>query len=103
MNYHLLGYEYHAILLKLQNLDKEKRQKLISYLKERSEVIAIFMQLGVWDVCIQSIVTDAQELKTLISELKEKFRDIIKDNDSVLYFNQYLFTYLPENILKKYI
>lgn len=101
-NYHLLGYEYHSILLKLGNSDTEKRQKLINYLKQRSEVIAVFVQIGAWDISVQTIVKNAQELKNFIGDIKEKFRDIIKDNDSVLYFNQYLFTYLTADFLSRY-
>lgn len=72
---------------------------MIDYLKTRKEVIAVFVQIGHWNLCVQSIVRNAVELKKLISEIKELFKDIIEDNESVLYFNQYRFTYLPKSIM----
>ena len=101
VNWSSLGYQYYSVLLKLKNIDEKKRRKMIDSLKARKEVIAVFVQIGHWNLCIQSIVKDAVELKKLISEIKELFRDIIEDNESVLYFNQYRFTYLPESIMKE--
>ncbi len=99
INWGLLGYQYYSVLLKLKDIDEKKRRKMIDYLKTRKEVIAVFVQIGHWNLCVQSIVKNAIELKKLISEIKELFKDIIEDNESVLYFNQYRFTYLPKSIM----
>lgn len=102
LNYHALGYEYHSILLKLKNVDEEKRKTIISFLKNKKEVIAIFVQIGSWNLAVQTIVKNAIELKSFLSELKEAFNKHIEDSDTVLYFNQYYFTYLPRIIMKEY-
>ena len=98
VNWGLLGFQYYSVLLKLKDIDDKKRRKMIKYLENRKEVIAVFVQIGHWNLCVQSIVKNAVELKKLISGIKESFKDIIEDNESVLYFNQYRFTYLPKSI-----
>ena len=103
LNHHKLGYQYYSILLKLKNIDVEKRKIIISYLENRKEVIAEFIQIGTWNLTAQVMVKNAIELKILMSELKEAFKDQIEDSDSVLYFNQYYFTYLPKIITEQKI
>ena len=100
LNWHALGYEYHSILVKLKNSDSRTRSRLIAYLSQKSEVIAVFVQIGFWNLCIQSVVKNALALKELEAEIREHFKDTIEDTDTALYFNQYYFTYLPDGVMK---
>ncbi|MFH1072265.1 MAG: winged helix-turn-helix transcriptional regulator [Nanoarchaeota archaeon] len=101
-NYHKLGFQYYSLLLQLKNVDIEKRKKILSYFTNRNETIALFVQIGSWNLAVQVIVKNAIELKAMLSECKDTFKDQIEDTDSVLYFNQYYFTYLPQVIMEQF-
>src|SRR3989344_1444964 len=50
LNWGLIGYQYYSILLKLKDIDEIKRRKMIDSLKTRKEVIAVFVQIGHWNL-----------------------------------------------------
>ena len=84
ININKLGIFHYQIMLKLQNVDEEKKNKIIEFLVNSSKVAWIGNLEGDYDIAFISYVKNQIELQSLIEELYNKFiRNIMKKTVSV--------------------
>lgn len=86
INYPLLNFLHYRVFLHLENTTEEVEKKIILFLKQNKEVISITKTIGYCELEFRAIVTDINEYYLLINKLKDKFQDIIKDTESILYY-----------------
>ncbi len=72
-----LGYSYYDIYIKLQNVDSEKKQQLISYYRESPHVTWIADLEGPYDLAMIVMVRNQLELQSFMEDLSERFSPYI--------------------------
>jgi len=82
-NFGLFGLNYYKVNFNLKDLKKHK--KLVDFATQHDKIIYVDETIGFADFEIELIASSHKEFMKIIQEMKEKFSDIIKDYDFVLY------------------
>lgn len=83
-------YQHHHILLTFQNIDKEKKMKLISTLSQNPYVFSILEVLGESDLEFDVHIKRSVELYNLLKELRSRF-SCIKDHQTLMFSKSHPF------------
>ena len=95
LNTHKLGYQTCKACISLRNITIKKKAALIEYCKLKPETQNIVLTVGPWDMEIAFDVRNFEEYYKLMNEIQEKFSDIIKNYDSVLYASEPKQVFIP--------
>ncbi|HLC73452.1 MAG TPA: winged helix-turn-helix transcriptional regulator [Candidatus Nanoarchaeia archaeon] len=96
LNVDKLGYIYFKLHLTLQNINHEKKQKIVSYIHQHPNTIHMTELVGGSDLEAEFQVNSNNEFYSCVQDLRLKFSDIIRDYEFMQYTQEYKFTYLPE-------
>ena len=88
-----LGYLYTHTLIKLENI--QARQKLMNFFKEHKATLYGSFQVGAYDVSIESVVRNLEELNDFIQDMRVLFVKDIKNYDALILTKEYKLTYYP--------
>ncbi|MFA6461160.1 MAG: Lrp/AsnC family transcriptional regulator [Candidatus Woesearchaeota archaeon] len=86
INYPQLSFLHYRIFLHLENLTEEKERSIIEFLKYQPSVISVTKTIGYCELEFRSVVKDVHEYYQLIEALKKQFPDVIKETESILYY-----------------
>lgn len=81
------------IKIKLKNISENEREKFIEYLKNHSRVIELLAVMGDYDFTCVLIAKDSNELESLSTEIRQKFKDLIDEWKGILVLKTYKFEY----------
>lgn len=95
LNPKLLNYETCKALISFKNLNTEKRRQFVSYCKMNPNIINIVLTIGSWDMEIEFEVKNFDEYYKLMNDLQEKYGDIIKSYESVLFSSEPKQIFMP--------
>jgi DNA-binding Lrp family transcriptional regulator len=98
INFHKFHYTWYHVAFRLINFNETEKNKLINYLRRHNEVFYILDLIGAYNVMAEFLVKDTSELKKIIQELKEKFKEIILTYDILTIEKEYKHTYLPKDM-----
>ncbi len=96
LNPKAFDYETCKAFISLKNANQEKRNKLINYCKSLSNVLNIVLTIGQWDMEIEFEVKNFDEYYKIISNVQEKFKDIIKSYESAVFYSEPKQIFMPE-------
>jgi len=97
----LLGYEQYNIQFTFENINKEKEKLLMNYIKDHPNINFYYKPIGHWDLEIGIFVKNPSELRKIILDMRNKFSDIIKIYDTVLFYEEPKSNFIPEGIFKE--
>jgi DNA-binding Lrp family transcriptional regulator len=87
-----LGYDLVAnVSIKLNNVGEEDLSKFMNYLKKHPNVTTLITTLGKYDITCVIIAKNTESLEILFREIRHKFKDVIKDWESVINLKVYKF------------
>jgi len=95
LNPKLLGYETCKAFIFFKNITDEKRKALINYCKLNPNVINIVLTIGPWDMEIEFEVKNFDEYYRIMNDVQEKYNDIIKSYESVLFSSEPKQSFVP--------
>jgi DNA-binding Lrp family transcriptional regulator len=72
-----LGFEYYKILITFRSITRAKEKQFLSYCLENDMVVFLNKCIGAWDIEVDIIVRNINELHEFITDLKTRFSDII--------------------------
>ncbi|MFH1663339.1 MAG: winged helix-turn-helix transcriptional regulator [archaeon] len=82
-NFDLFGLNYYKVNFNLK--DMKKYNKLVDFALEHERIIYVDQSIGFADFEIELVASSHKEFTGIIKEMKEKFSEIIKDYDFILY------------------
>jgi len=82
-NFDLFGLNYYKVNFNLKDLKQYK--KLADFALEHENIIYVDQTIGFSDFEIELVASSHKEFIEIIKEMKEKFSEIIKDYDYILY------------------
>jgi Lrp/AsnC family leucine-responsive transcriptional regulator len=90
-----LGYQYFKVHFNLHNLTEEKEKRFRFFIKQHPNIIYDNEVLGGDDIEMEVQVKSQQDLRAVISEVKEQFADIIKNYKYMLIYKEHKFLFFP--------
>jgi len=72
------------IQIKLHNISEDQLNKFISYLKTHKNVTTLIQTLGHFDITCVLIAENTEELEIISRNIRQKFKDLIADWNSVI-------------------
>ena len=82
-NFDLFGLNYYKVNFNLKDLNKYN--KLVDFALQHEKIIYVDQTIGFSDFEIELVVSSHKEFREIMKEMKEKFSEIIKDYDYILY------------------
>lgn len=85
LNAQKLGYEGCKSFLYFKNINEKRLKELIAFCKSQKNIVNIVLCVGSWDMEIEFEVKDFDEFYTIMDEIKNHFKDVIKNYESVVF------------------
>lgn len=95
INFHLVGREYHKMLISLGKLDRREESALLEFLGSRNFVTYVVEILGEWSLEIECEVGETSQLDHLIRDLRNQFPGLIADYTTVKVLKEHTLNYFP--------
>ncbi len=83
LNFDLFELNYYKVNFNLKDL--KQYNKLVNFALQHEKIIYVDKTIGFADFEMELVVSSHKEFKKIIKEMKEKFFDIIKDYNYILY------------------
>ena len=85
VNPHALGYTIITnVQIKLHNITEEELQKMLNHLKQHPNIIELISILGDYDLTCVILAKDTNELNTIATTIRQKYKTLIADWRSVI-------------------
>lgn len=98
LDLNLLGYEYYKVHFILKNATEQRREELMKYAKHHPNIVCVNETIGGADFEPEIQVRNSKEFRKVIREIRNKFSNIIKNYEYLLYFKEHkTFVYLYPN------
>lgn len=101
INYAALGFSVYCVFFRFKNFSKEKENEFLAYVKEQKNLLWSSMCIGRYSNISYIIVKDAFDFQDVLSDIRERFFDIIDVYELILSFAEYKYTYFPEGLFKR--
>ena len=89
-------------LIKLQNITEKKELEIMNYLQANINVVGILKLIGPWDFEIEFEVETKEDLLNLKREVRDRFKEVIKDFEIMPLYHEYKYNYLPRDIIRNH-
>lgn len=96
-----LGFEQYNIQFTMENPSKEQENKLFNYIHHHPNIHFYYKPVGHWDLEIGVFVENPAQLRKIILDLRNKFPDIIKIYDTVLFYEEPKNNIIPSGVFKQ--
>lgn len=94
LNINKLGYQWHLLLIQLQNTTEERKKEFIDFCKSHPNIYYITKTIGTYNLMLDIHVKSVEDFKDILLQIKDKFSDIIKIYESAIIFEEYKINYL---------
>jgi len=91
----LLGYEYYKVHIQLQNISKQRLKDLTEYARLHPNIVYVDKLIGGADFEMEIQAQNNNEFRKIMEEIRHIFFDIIQNYESLLYYKEHKFSYLP--------
>ena len=95
LDYAKIGYTWHKVFLRLQDLSPEKYRLLISFLKGKTNVMFVTEAIGISDLEFEAMLQTPRDFHELMKEIRQGFPDIIKEFSWITVFKTEKLCYSP--------
>ena len=91
INLSQLGFSWYTFLVNLKCMPKDKESKLKEFVRGNPNILRCVRGLGQWDLIFYIVAEGQPAFHKVVSSIRTEFRDIIKDYDTLLAFQEYSF------------
>lgn len=93
-----LGYEQYNIQFTVENQSKEN--KFINYIVNHPNIHFYYKPIGHWDLEVGIFVENPSQLRKIILDMRNRFSDVIKIYDTVLFYEEPKNNVAPSGIFR---
>ncbi|MBU2052843.1 MAG: Lrp/AsnC family transcriptional regulator [Nanoarchaeota archaeon] len=95
LNLHLLGFHHYKIILRTKNFDEKSEKGLKSYVSKHKKATQFLKLIGSWDLEIEFETENEDELYKILTDIRKKFSNIIRDFDIIRITETYKLNFFP--------
>jgi Lrp/AsnC family leucine-responsive transcriptional regulator len=95
LDLNLLGIEYYKVHFSLQNMTEQKEKEILEYARVNPNIIIVDITVGGADFEIEIHAKDNKHFHNILNDMKKRFASIIKDYETLHYYKEYKWVYLP--------
>lgn len=96
INYSSLDYTMYAVFMNINNLDSKREKVLEGFLRDSRSVVWAVKTIGRYNLLMYVCVKGPEELHQTIMGLRDLFPSDVKDYETLVGYEEYKYTYLPE-------
>ncbi|HJX50243.1 MAG TPA: Lrp/AsnC family transcriptional regulator [Candidatus Nanoarchaeia archaeon] len=93
------NYSGYKSLIKFQNITEEKEKEVIDFLKINIHVVGMIKLVGLWDFEIEFEVENKEQMLEFTRNLRDKFKEVIKEFEVIPLFHEYRYNFFPKDLL----
>ena len=90
-----IGINHYKLTLQTQNMDEETEKKLKSYVAQHKKATQFLKLIGPWDIEIEFETENEDELYEILTDIRKKFSDIIRNFDILRITKTHKFDFYP--------
>ena len=94
-------YKGYKALIKFQNINEKKEEELINYVGRNVNVVGVIKIVGACDIEIEFEVETQDQMLKITRDIRDKFKDIIKEFELLPLYHEYRYNFFPKDLLKK--
>jgi len=95
LNLHKIGVNHYKVILRAKNLDESKEKKIKDYAEMHKKATQFLKLIGSWDLEIEFETENEDELYLILTDLRKKFSDTIRDFDIIRITETYKYDFFP--------
>ena len=95
LNHKLLGYTHTKIFILMSPFSAESRNQLVYHISQLKEVIYTTIPVGQYDLEFEVMTQTNEELHAIMGGLREKFSNVIKEINSIIFYYEPKIDYFP--------
>lgn len=96
-----LGITKNRLFLKLHNVSPERELQLLQFMSRTKEIIQVNKTVGDWDMEIDIEALSPNEIRAIITKIREEFKDLIERFNLIEFFTTFSRYYLPLYLFKE--
>lgn len=89
------------LFLNLHNLSQEREVQLSDYLLRTKEIVQVNKTVGDWNMEIDIESFDKTQIRQLITQFREEFKDLIGNFNLIEFYHYYKKSYLPKYLFSE--
>ncbi len=86
-------------LIKFQNITENKEKEMFRHLYENPHVVGALKLVGLWDFEVEFEVEKKEQMLSIVREIRDMFKDIIKDLEILPLYHEYKYNFFPGDLL----
>ncbi|MEA3515416.1 MAG: winged helix-turn-helix transcriptional regulator [Nanoarchaeota archaeon] len=95
LNLHELGINHYKIIFRIKNFDMQTEKQLKSYVSLHKKATQLLKLIGSWDLEIEFETEDEDELYKILTDIRKRFSNIIRDFDIIRITETFKYNYFP--------
>jgi len=95
LNLHLLGFHHYKIIFRTKNFNEKSEKELKSYISKHKKATQFLKLIGSWDLEIEFETENEDELYKILTDIRKKFSNIIRDFDILRITETYKLNFFP--------
>ena len=98
LNTKKIGYEFYKILVNMRGFNKELESRIVSFCDKYPNIWFFIICDGKWNVEFEIEVKGSEELRKLLMEFRNEFKDLVLNYETLLVYDIPKMTYYPEQL-----
>lgn len=95
LNLQKLNINHYKIIFRTKNLDEQSEKQIKQYVAQHKKATQFLKLIGSWDMEIEFETKDEDELYTILTDIRKRFSDVIRDFDILRITKTYKYDYFP--------
>ncbi|PIN80124.1 hypothetical protein COV11_04665 [Candidatus Woesearchaeota archaeon CG10_big_fil_rev_8_21_14_0_10_30_7] len=96
INLEKIGYKFYKCLISLKKGNPKQIHKFLTYCQQQKNIIHVVECLGNWDIEPEIEIESEQKYYALLQEIREKFKEIIKNIETINIIKEYSYICVPQ-------
>jgi DNA-binding Lrp family transcriptional regulator len=94
-NLQIMGLNHYKIILRTKSFDEQAEKQIGQYVAQHKKATQLLKLIGSWDLEIEFETENEDELYKILTDVRMKFSDIIRDFDILRITETYKYNYFP--------
>ena len=90
-----LGINHYKVIFRTKNFNEKYEKELRSYISNHKKATQFLKLIGSWDLEVEFETETEDEIYSILTEIRKKFSEIIRDFDLIRITQTYKYNYFP--------